>query len=294
MTAKLFEAALGIAAPWSVSSVEFDEKLKALTLRIDFKAGSKFEVSGHAGAHGVHDTQTKRYRHLNFFEHECHLEVRTPRVKLPNGSIRLVEPDFAGRLNGFTLLFEALVLMLAQQMPFAAVSRIVGESAHRVTAVCSKYVEIACGLADYSDVTALAVDETSRARGHSYVTLAADAEQRRVLFVAEGRGAGTIEELAEYLEGHGGAALYCRGRGAPAQWRDHVRQVPRDRPCQLGSGQDAAHRAAHRQVLEGHALDLAERHQPSEARGGGRSGCTDRQDDRQAHGACLGLQGTAA
>src|SRR6218665_3229927 len=118
MTAKLFEAALGIAAPGSVSSVEFDEKLKALTLRIDFKAVSKFEVSGHAGAHGVHDTQTKRYRNLNFFEHDCHLEVRTPRVKLPNGSIRLVEPDFAGRLNGFTLLFVALVLMLAQQMPF--------------------------------------------------------------------------------------------------------------------------------------------------------------------------------
>jgi transposase len=35
-------------------------------------------------------------------------------VKLPNGSVRLVEPDFAGRLSGFTLLFEALVLMLAQ------------------------------------------------------------------------------------------------------------------------------------------------------------------------------------
>src|SRR6218665_2758820 len=112
MTAKLFEAALGIAAPWSGSSVEFDEKLKAVTLRIDFKAGGKLEVSRLAGAHGVQDSPTKRYRHLNFFGRECHLEVRTPRVKLPNGSIRLVEPDFAGRLNGFTLLFEALVLML--------------------------------------------------------------------------------------------------------------------------------------------------------------------------------------
>lgn len=123
-----------------MSSVELDEKLKALTLKVDFKAGSKFEVSGHIGSHGVHDTQTKRYRHLNFFEHECHLEVRTLRAKLPNGSIRLVEPDFAGRLNGFTLLFEAL------EMPFAAVSRIVGESAHREAAVCSKYIEMACGL----------------------------------------------------------------------------------------------------------------------------------------------------
>jgi transposase len=203
MTAKLFESALGIADPWHVGSVEFDEGAKVLTVLIDFKARSRFAVSGHDGLHGVHDTVTKTYRHLNFFQHECHLQVRTPRVKLPTGSVRLVEPDFAGRLNGFTLLFEAFILMLSGQMPFAAVSRIVGESAHRVLAVCEKYVEIACGLADHSSVTALAIDETSRARGHSYVTLAADANARRVLFVTEGRDAKTIKELASYLDDHG-------------------------------------------------------------------------------------------
>ena len=59
-------------------------------------------------------------------------------MKLPNGSVRLVEPDFAGRLNGLTLLFEAFILMLARQMPFAGVARIVGESPHQVLAVCQK------------------------------------------------------------------------------------------------------------------------------------------------------------
>ena len=146
---------------------------------------------------------TKTYRHMNFFQHECVLQVRTPRVKLPDGSVRLVEPDFAGRLSGFTLLFEAFILTLAQQMPFAAVARLVGESAHRVMAVCERYVEIALGLADFGDVRALAIDETSRARGHDYVTLAADAVQRRVLFVTEGRDAKAIEELAGHLADHG-------------------------------------------------------------------------------------------
>ena len=130
--------------------------------------------------------------------------MRTPRVKLSNGSVRLVEPDFAGRLSNFTLLFEASILMLAQQMPFAAVARSVGESAHRVMAVCERYVHVALGLADFSDVKALAIDETSRALGHDYVTLAADASKRRVLFVTEGRDAKTIKELAAHLEDHGG------------------------------------------------------------------------------------------
>ena len=39
--------------------------------------------------------------------------------------------EWLWRLAGFTLLFEALVLMLAQQMPFAAVARTIGESWHR-------------------------------------------------------------------------------------------------------------------------------------------------------------------
>ncbi|WP_239142630.1 hypothetical protein [Variovorax sp. WS11] len=117
MTAKLFEAALGIAAPWSVNSVEFDEGAKLLTVLVDFEPGTHFAVAGYEGTHPVHDTVAKTYRHLNFFQHECHLHVRTPRVKLPNGSVRLVEPISPDACRASTLLFEALVLMLAQQMP---------------------------------------------------------------------------------------------------------------------------------------------------------------------------------
>ena len=200
---KLFEAALGIQAPWAVSSVNFDQSAKVLTVDIDFKPGSRFAVPGYDGLHPVHDTVIKRYRHLNFFQHECVLQVRTPRAKLPDGSVRLVEPEFAGKLSGFTLLFEAMILMLAQQMPFSAVARIVGESVHRVMAVCERYVELALAVADFSQVKSLAIDETSRARGHDYITLAADAVERRVLFVTKGRDSKTIERLAAALDAHG-------------------------------------------------------------------------------------------
>lgn len=81
--------------------------------------------------------------------------------------------------------------------------RIVGESDHRVLAVCTRYVEIALGLADFSDVKALAIDETSRARAHAYGMLTADAARRRVLFVTEGRDAKTIKELAAHRDDHG-------------------------------------------------------------------------------------------
>jgi len=203
MTEKLFETALGIGAPWFVSATDFNMQARTLTIRVDFAVGSRFVVPGADGEHPVHDTVAKRYRHLNFFQHECFLEVRVPRVKLPDGAVRQVEPAWAGKLSGFTLLFEALVLMLCQQMTFAAAARLVGESRHRVAALCERYVELALAQADFSAVHELAIDETSRARGHDYITLAADAGERRVLAVAEGHSVETVEALADELETRG-------------------------------------------------------------------------------------------
>lgn len=199
---KLFEAALGVEAPWYVSGTEFDAGRRQLTIRIDFVAGSRFAHPDVPGEHPVHDTQTKRYRHLNFFQHDCFLEVRVPRLKLPDGRAALIQPGWAGKLSGFTLLFEALVLTLCQQMPFAAVARLVGLSWHRVHSICSRYVDLAVDAVDLSSVKALAVDETSYRRGHHYLTLAADADRRSVVFVTPGRGSDTLGRLAEHLEAH--------------------------------------------------------------------------------------------
>lgn len=200
MTDKLFQAALGVSPPWQVTGADFDLAAKTLTIRVDFIAGSRFALAGVEGQHPVHDTVAKRYRHLNFFQHECFLEVRVPRVKLPDGSVRQVDPPWAGKLSGFTLLFEALVLLLCQQMTFAAAARLVGVSRHRVAALCERYVELALAQTDLSAVRELAIDETSRARGHDYITLAADATERRVIAVAEGRGADSIAQLTTELQ----------------------------------------------------------------------------------------------
>jgi transposase len=200
---RLFEAALGVSSPWYVREAGFDAAAQTLTIRVDFHTGRRFSYPEVPGEHPVHDTLTKRYRHLNFFQHECFLEVRAPRVKLPDGSVRLIEPPWAGKLSGFTLLFEALVLCLCREMPFAAVARLVGESWHRVATIAERYVELALAQADFSAVRELAIDETSKARGHDYLTVAADAERRAVICVTDTREATAIERVAEELAAHG-------------------------------------------------------------------------------------------
>ena len=202
MSNELFAAALGAGTPWYVKEVRFDAGKRLLTIVIDFAKGSRFPYEGTQGLHPVHDTQAKRYRHLNFFQHECFIEVRTPRIRLPDGRVVLVEPDWAGKLSGFTLLFEALVLTMCRHMPFAAVARMVGETWHRVQAICQRYVELALAKADLSELTMLAIDETSCRRGRNYLTLAADAGAHKVVFVTPGRDASTMGELSQFLSEH--------------------------------------------------------------------------------------------
>jgi len=204
VTENIFEAALNISAPWYIAGINFEPDHKKLRIRVDFEVGTHFAVPSQSGEHPVHDTVTKTYRHLNFFQHECELDVRVPRVKCPDGSVRQVTPPWAGKLSGFTLLFEAFVLLLCREMTFSGVARVTGLSVHRVMALCERYVNTAVSAADFSEVRRIAIDETSRAKGHDYVTLFADAQARKVIYVAEGNEAVTVEGFAGNLCAHHG------------------------------------------------------------------------------------------
>jgi transposase len=73
------------------------------------------------------------------------------------------------------LLFEALVMTLAREMPLlVAATRLVQLFWHRVAAICKRYVGEALDQADFSEVRRLAADEISRARGQEYIILAAE------------------------------------------------------------------------------------------------------------------------
>jgi transposase len=202
---ELFATALGVVKPWYVKTIDFDVDKHVLLVEIDFVKGTRFPVEGVDGLHGVHDTVKKRYRHMNFFQHECYLEVRVPRVKRPDGKGPVqVEPDWVGKLSGFTLLFEAFILMLCRKMTFQDAARIAGISWHHAHAICSRYVELAVEKLDLSKIDKVAFDETSSRRGHNYVTFAADAEARKVVFVTQGKDAETITEFKQFLMEHKG------------------------------------------------------------------------------------------
>ena len=203
----LFQAALGIAEPWQVTEASFDPETARLEVHIDFATGARFACpESDEQVCPVHDTDTKTWRHLDFFQHQAYLHARVPRISCPTHGVRQVSLPWARPGSGFTLLFEALLLELSPHMPVAAIARMVGEHDTRIWRVLEHYVEAARASLDFSSVTRVGVDETSARRGQDYISLFMDLDTPRVMFATEGRDAATVEGFAADLVAHGGEA----------------------------------------------------------------------------------------
>jgi transposase len=203
---RLFEAALSIRSPWYIKDVQFDVALKRLDIYIDFNRGSTFPSTkpDFPDQYKSKDTLNKTWRHLNFFEHECYLHCRTPRIDLGGNKTELISPPWAGVNSGFTLLFEALILELCAHMPIHSVGQIIKESDNKLWRLLEKYVDNALESEDFSHITAVGMDETSRRKGHKYITLFVDMIKGKTVHVARGKDHKTVGDFVEELESHKG------------------------------------------------------------------------------------------
>lgn len=204
---ELLQMALGLIPPWLVERSTFDPEQKRLDIYIDFTRGGEFTCYG-CGRPGckAYDTVDKTWRHLNFFEHVTYLHARVPRTDCPTCGIGIVSVPWAREGSGFTLLFEAFIMVLARDMPVNAIARLVKEHDTRLWRVLRHYVDQARRDRDYSEVTRFGVDETSSKKGHNYISVFVDMDTSKVLFATPGKGAGTLEAFKEDLEAHGGKA----------------------------------------------------------------------------------------
>lgn len=201
----LFQMALGLTPPWQVLSSDFDPQQKRLDIQIDFPRGSTFSCPQCKQDNvKAYDTETKTWRHLNFFQHETYLTARVPRVQCDQCGLRVVDVPWARPGSGFTLLFEAMIMTLVKSMPVKTIAAFINEHDTRLWRVLHHYVDSALDNADYSKVRQVGIDETSSKRGHNYVSLFVDLEGPKVLFVTEGKDASTVERFKQDLIEHNG------------------------------------------------------------------------------------------
>ena len=205
---QIFTVALGIKDPWYIEDIKLDDNTKRLDIHVSFRRGSAFTSNKDAypGAYKVYDSQVKTWRHLNFFEYECYLHCKTPRIDLDNGKTEVIKPPWAGLSNGFTLLFEAFIVQLCTISTPKSAAQLLGIHDTMIWRLLEKYVIGARAEEDYSQVSTVGIDETSLRKKHDYVTLFVDLENRRTMFVTDGKDNQTIKRFAADLRQHKGKA----------------------------------------------------------------------------------------
>ena len=203
--AELFAAALGLHSPWYVSNLSFSLENKKLDIEIDFERGSELPCPCCKELAKAHDTKKQSWRHMNFFQHEAYLHARIPRVNCPDGcGVKLIEVPWARPGSGFTLLFEALILSYCKEMPVSKVGELMGEHDTRLWRVLHHYVDRERALQDYSSVTRIGMDETASRRGHTYVSLFYDMDDKKLLFGTGGKDKATVKAFEKDFTEHKG------------------------------------------------------------------------------------------
>lgn len=101
----IFRIALNIVDPWFIKEIKLEKNpgmlFGKLTIEIDFKRGSTFLFTD-GKEYKAYDTDVRTWKHLNFFEHECYLTARVPRIMDSENKAKTVQIPWARAGSGFT------------------------------------------------------------------------------------------------------------------------------------------------------------------------------------------------
>jgi len=201
---ELFRVALGFGEQWEVVDTALDKEARRLDVKLDFVRGAQFPCPECGCSCGAYDTALRTWRHLNFMQYSLFMTAPLPRVQCPEHGVKAIIAEWARPRSGFTLLFEALVMVMVREMPVKAVANIVGETDVRLWRVVNHYVDEAVEAQDLSATERVGIDDTSCRRGQDYVSVFCDLDERRAVYVTEGRDASTVERFAGFLGDRGG------------------------------------------------------------------------------------------
>ncbi len=207
-TKQLFEMALQICEPWFIEKLDYRPttpgKIGQLDIFINFKKGAVFKDSKGPDCK-AYDTENKVWQLMNFFECKSFIHARIPRTESKTDGIKTVPVPWARPGSGFTLMFEAFsMLLIEKEMPINSVASILRVTAPRIWRMFKYWVTRAINNDDLSNVEKVGIDETSKKKGHNYITIGVDFDSNRVIHVCPGKGASTVGSIADSLDKKGG------------------------------------------------------------------------------------------
>ena len=220
-----FERLLGLSMPYSITKIEQDHaEEKGVHIYVEVSKEYR-PTNGNFVVGTRHDVEIRKWRHLDLFQYPCYIHCEVPKFKYGKGPESYVETlvvPWARPNSGFTLLFEELVMNFVKLHGCVTrVAKQVKEYPQRLQTIINFYEplefieeelsdeeeglipleelleEVVVESTDLANVTKLNIDETSRKKGHDYVTNFLDGETGEVLDIQKGKGAKVVEKFVK-------------------------------------------------------------------------------------------------
>jgi transposase len=184
---------LGIEDPWTVEKVIRDSMSREVLVKVTQVDPSVGHCPICNKEMPVHDSRTRRWRHLDSCNHKTIIEADLARVNCPEHGVHQVTVPWAEKNSRFTLELERHVCMWLRDASISAVADMFGLSWDTVAGIQERAVNR--GLAKRKTATPenIGIDETAYQKRHEYVTVVLDKDNNTVLDVLQDRKAETLD-----------------------------------------------------------------------------------------------------
>src|SRR5262245_8345671 len=168
-----------------------------------------------------YDRSRRRWRHLDLAACQLWLEADIWRVDCPAcGRVRTEEVPWARPGARLTRDLEDVIAWLCQRTDKTSVCRLLRVAWETVQAVVMRVVAEHLDDSRLDNLFNLGVDEISYKRGHQYLTVVADHDTGRVVWVAKGRNRAALSSFFEALGPERCAQVEAISMDMAPIWRD--------------------------------------------------------------------------
>src|SRR5712692_1904998 len=183
---ELYRTLLGLTAPWTVAGVDVDLKGQRVVVRVE--AGPGPYACPECGTSAPrYDSKPRRWRHLDTMQFTTWIEADVPRVECALHGVKQLRVPWAEPGSQFTALFERLSIDLLRECSITGAVRLLRISWDEGWGIKSRAVQRGLARRQSEVVAHLGVDEKAIAKRHRYLTVVADLDRSRVLYLADDR-----------------------------------------------------------------------------------------------------------
>lgn len=195
-----YSALLGLDSSWRVDEVVLELEENQVLIRLAHRGGELSCSCCDEPCSQADVAPERTWRHLDTMQFKTEIKAAIPRSRCSECGVKTISIPWAGKHSRFTLMFEAFAISVLQCS--ANVSRaatLLGLGWDAVHSIIERAVDRGLDRRSLDSIKHVGMDEKSFGKGHDYVSVMTDIDNRRVLEVVPERTIAAADKLWETL-----------------------------------------------------------------------------------------------